>query len=78
MFYYLDRPADVLRPNRSDWRGGSLVLIARESKLDALQSMLKLDRSSGRIIEGFNYVRGRRVRVWIGHAQATDEDLHGL
>lgn len=72
LFYYLDQPARVLRPDQADWRktvGDSFVLIARDTKLDALRSVLKINQPAGRIIEGINYVRGRRVRVWIGRVQ---------
>ena len=73
MFYYLERPAGALRPDLTDWHGRSFILITREPKLAELQSVLRLVKSSGRIVEGVNYVRGRRVRIWIGRAEALSE-----
>lgn len=73
MFYYLDREGRELTVKNGRIReaGESFILVADERKLDPLQDVLTIDRASGRMIEGFNYVRGRHVRVWVGRARSN-------
>ncbi len=77
MFFYLDRKGRELtvRDGRIRHAGESFILVADEQKLDLLRDVLTIDQSNGQFIEGFNYVQGRHVRVWVGraHAKAISE-----
>ncbi len=73
MFFYLDRKGRELTvlDGRIRHAGESFILVADEQKLDLLRDVLTIDQSNGQFIEGFNYVRGRHVRVWVGRARAN-------